>query len=85
MNSRWLFAAGTAYTGLVREFMVMNVCVDVYVSGYLNALEDCSLNKKKTLVRNFANMAGSTLSGVIKGALFPIHLPVLALQLAFKK
>ena len=71
------------YNGLVREMIVMNVCINVYVSGYANALDDCSSDTKKTVIRNFANMAGSTCSGVVTGVLFPIYIPTIAVQLAY--
>ncbi len=85
MNNRWLFAAGMIYKDCVKEFIVLNICVDAYVSGYVNAIGDVSANTKKPFLHNIANMAVSTCSGFVKGALFPIYLPSLAAQLAYNE
>ncbi len=81
MLTKHIFTLGLIYKSVVKEIIVANVCADVYLSGYLNGTEDVIERKKKTFIRNIGNMMGSTCTGVIKGALFPVYFPGVALYL----
>ena len=81
MLNKYIFAFGLLYKSVVKEMIVANVCADVYLCGYLNGMEDVIKLKKKTFIRNIGNMMSSTCTGVIKGALFPVYFPGVALYL----
>ncbi len=75
MATRWLITGGILYQKCFREIAVVLVCTDVYTSGYVNGMDDISKMRKKSLLRNFANMAESTCTGLAKAVVFPVYLP----------
>ena len=74
MYISWIIAAGI-YKQYAQKMAVVTVCTDVYVSGYINAMDDVSKNRKKPFLHNIANMAVSTGTGLMKAAIFPIYIP----------
>jgi hypothetical protein len=82
MLNKHTFLLGLLYKSIVKEMIVANVCADVYLSGYLNGLDDVMKRSKKTFVCNIGNMVGSTCTGAVKGLLFPVYFPGVALYLS---
>jgi hypothetical protein len=75
MATRWLIAGGLLYRECFKEVAVMMVCADVYMSGYTNVFDDMSKNTKKPFLRNIANMAEGTCTGLAKAVVFPVYIP----------
>lgn len=81
--TRWLIAGGLLYKGVFKEMAVMIVCTDLYVCGYVNAMDDMSKKTKKPFLRNIANMAQTTTIGMAKAVIFPVYIPLTAVSLLF--
>jgi hypothetical protein len=84
MSISWIIAAGI-YKQYVQKMAVVTVCTDVYVCGYINAMDDVYKNRKKPFVHNIANMAVSTGTGLMKAAVFPIYIPATCLYVLLRK
>jgi hypothetical protein len=82
--SSWIIAA-SIYKKYAQKMAVVTVCTEVYVCGYINAMDDVSKTRKKPFMRNIANMAVSSGIGLLKAAVFPIYIPATCLYVLLRK